>query len=66
MNNKDIIKLSIFNVTLVLLILEYLCLHIDVAFPVMVVWAIITLVVDIFTIKNYAVTVVYEEVYKND
>ena len=62
MNKKDVLKLALFDITLLLLLVEHLVLKLEVAFPILIIWTIITLVANIVILKDYAITITCEEV----
>jgi len=61
MKKTDIITLCIMNGSWLLLLCEHLFLHLDLAFPLAMVWGILALLFDIRIFWKYAVTVTYED-----
>ena len=62
MNKRDVMKLLVLNITHLGLIIESLVFKLDVAFPLLMIWTVISLVAHICILKDYAIKVSYEEV----
>lgn len=60
MNRKELAYFSILHGTWIVLLLEHIVLHLDLALPLLVVWGIISLLFDVKVFLKYAIVVTYE------
>ena len=57
MNKKDFLKLILCDIVMILLLVEYWA-GLELALPILCVWTIISLIVHIVILKDYAIMIV--------